>query len=109
MVCSIAPLDLYWAIGFVLGHWICIGPLDLYWAIGFVLGHWRLFFSIRFEFQVITSGKVVKHLAIIRDLGPVVQSLDNFTQLINRYLVDTTQSKPRIKSFYQPDSDLYTG
>ena len=86
-----------------------IAPLDLYWAIGFVLGHWRLFFSIRFEFQVITSGKVVKHLAIIRDLGPVVQSLDNFTQLINRYLVDTIQSKPRIKSFYSPDSDLSTG
>ena len=31
-------------------------------AIGVVLHHWRLFFSIRFEFQV------VKDLAMIRDL-----------------------------------------
>ena len=83
MVCSIAPLDLYCAIGGGL-----IAPLELYcasvsqyylsfklsgkvvfllspelatgdgWerAIGVVLHHWRLFFSIRFEFQVIRKG-----------------------------------------------------
>ena len=72
-----------WAIAILLHHWSCIAPLflDTIWvssyqerlyfysaqncqqetagnepAIGVVLHHWRLFFSIRFEFQVIRKG-----------------------------------------------------
>ena len=76
----VAPLELYCAI--VSGYYLSFklsGRLYFYSAqncqqetagnepaIGVVLHHWRLFFSIRVEFQVI--GKVVKDLAMIRDL-----------------------------------------
>ena len=76
----VAPLELYCAI--VSGYYLSFklsGRLYFYSAqncqqetagnepaIGVVLHHWRLFFSIPFEFQVI--GKVVKDLAMIRDL-----------------------------------------
>ena len=52
----VAPLELYCAI--VSGYYLSfkLSGKGNEPAIGVVLHHWRLFFSIRFEFQVIRKG-----------------------------------------------------
>ena len=66
----VAPLELYCAIVsgyylsfklsgkvvFLLGQELLTGEAGNEPAIGVVLHHWRVFFSIRFEFQVIRKG-----------------------------------------------------